>query len=835
MEIKQRDAAGDGRQPVPARGEQPAVRIGLILLAVMVVSALGSLYWVQRNVVIIGHDAASYLENTLKYTRFFTNLSIPTLFQGFTFPDYRTPALYLATQPFFWLFGADADSAQLLNIAVLPAVILLTYYLGKAVAGWRAGVIAAIGVAWLPMVAAMARLYYTEMLLTAALTLNLLGLYKSRHFAARGWSLLWGASLGVGLLIKWTMPIYIALPVIWSLWQGGLVQRQWQALRSWRPAGRAAVLALLIGMLLAAIWYWPSRSLAQDFPLGDWLAVAWTILFAVTAYALLTARSATGHWWAALSLAIAIASLWYLPRSDFPARLLYFDQVRAPEGASPASLSNYTRYIGFFYDEHLGPLAFWLIIPLALVPWLKMAWQRSGLNPGAGMLWLSLLSAYLVLSLILQHNARNLVPLLPAMSILAAVALLAYPRPYGHVLGAIWLLVLVVQWSLVTFQPLAPLFAQSRAAWVRSDYVIPPASGATDPGYWVAPDVLATIGNEEGEPDSLGILVDTWELHRGLFRYLVERDGMNLTIMALTEQDSRGWSDALANRWLLVKDGNNSHVGAPGQAVLERIARGDSLFHQLYVAARRYPLPNGDTVTLYHRADGPRQPQDYPVITIETTPIADALNMWWRDGATVIFGDRDVALWTGIHDLRADHVLIPDRLAGAYTELPRDLQGTIFAVTRYERGVLDELQDAYFARDLISGDTVLSVFGRPAQPLASLLVTSPWSEVSIPELRGRQAIEPGDVLPLEVTITPQAARPLKLSVRLLAADGATVAQNDVIAEGRVRLGLLAPPDLAPGTYSLGAVLYDPATLETVATIEGEEMGVLAPITVVSPS
>ena len=30
--------------------------------------------------------------------------------------------------------------------------------------------------------------------------------------------------------------------------------------------------------------------------------------------------------------------------------------------------------------------------------------------------------------------------------------------------------------------------------------------------------VLATIGDPEGEPDSLGILVETWEVHRGIFR-----------------------------------------------------------------------------------------------------------------------------------------------------------------------------------------------------------------------------------------------------------------------------------------------------------------------------
>ena len=71
------------------------------------------------------------------------------------------------------------------------------------------------------MVAAMARLFYTEMFLTAMVTLNLVALYRCRAFAGRGWSVVWGLSLGVGLLVKWTMPVYVALPLIWVLWQDG--------------------------------------------------------------------------------------------------------------------------------------------------------------------------------------------------------------------------------------------------------------------------------------------------------------------------------------------------------------------------------------------------------------------------------------------------------------------------------------------------------------------------------------------------------------------------------------------------------------------------------------
>ncbi|MCB9119888.1 MAG: glycosyltransferase family 39 protein [Caldilineaceae bacterium] len=816
--------------------DRPAARWldATILLALIAVTAATNLYWLRENVVMVGHDATAYLVASLSYTEFFNRLSPAVIFQGLTYPEYRTPFLYLATQPFFWLFGADADSAQWTNVVTLPVVIVLTYALGRVMAGRRAGLVAATITALLPMMTAMARLYYTEMHLTAVVTASLLALLLADSFRRRGWALAWGALAGLGLLVKWTYPMYLALPLLWVLWRGGFFGAQWAALRRFRIDWRRLALAAVIGSGLALLWYWPNRELAAELPAGVWMLPAWALLWSLTAYAILRPASIVGTVWAALLLGASIASLWYVPRSDFVQQLLVIDQVRAPEGASPQSLSNYTRYFGFFYDEHLGPLAFWAIVPLALAPWLLSWWRRLTLNRPATLLWLSIVSAYVVLSLILQHNARNLVPVLPALAILAAIALLTYRRPFPLLIGVLWLAILAGQWALTTFQPLAPVLAQSQPLWVESDYVVPPASGSTDPGYWIEPAVLDAVMAESSgaageEADSLGILVETWEVHRGLFRYLAERDKLNLTIMALTEPDSRGWSDALANRWLLVKDGDNGHVAAPGQAVIDRIAAGDALFHALYAPAATYPLPDGDTITLYRR-DGPRQPQAYPVITIETTPVADALNQWAGADATLVFGDRDTALWTGIHDIHGGDVRLPD-LPGGDIDALRALTGTIFLVTRYERGVLDAFGDAYPARDLVSGDTTLSVYGRPVTPLESLPVASPWDAVAVEELRTLPAIRAGDVLPVEMALTPADATPLALSVRLLAADGTVVAQHDAPVAERARLGLLAPATLPPGAYTVGAVLYDPATFAVIPDRNGNELGVLGSVTV----
>ncbi len=815
--------------------------IAAALALIIAGAAAGSLYWVNRNVVLVGRDAAGHLEQSLFVARALAQGLPQGLFQAITLDEYRPPALYLLTQPFYWAGGRSMDVAQLPNILLLAVILLLTFVLARRVLSDGLALFAVLLLSLLPMLAAMSRFYYMENLLTAALLVALWALLNSHGFARRGWSLIFGAALGVLLLIKWTTPIYLLAPLLYLLWHTDFWPAQVVALRRLHLDWQRALLALVISALLALLWYWPNRDfvLQQEMPLGDWLPLLWGLVFAPAVYALSARRTARpGNFWAALALCIAIASFWYLPRIDFLRRLsdVAFGSDRGTqESLNLLRLSNYTRYFAFWLSHHMGPLATLLVIPAALAGWLlwlRRHWRRTPAE--IVVYWLMLLSAWLLLTLIAQANPRNLVPLLPVVAILLAASLRGFARPVALTFGAVWVLVLGLQWSIYTFDALAPLQARSPQLWVAGDYLQWPATASTDPGYWIAPDVLATIGSPPDEADSLGVLVDTWEIHRGVFRYLTTLGQQNVTVNALTESGGRGWPDALANRWLLVKDGDNSEVKAPGQTVLAGIAHGYALFDQLYARVRSFPLPNGDTVTLYRRSDGPSQPQDYPVILIETQPVAETLNNWWTPGATVVFGDRDTAVWLGLHDLRSDRILLPKAGGSGYPQLLEQLTGVIFLVTRYNQDVRGPIAaDSYYARDFTSGDTTLAVYGRPTQPLIALTVQNPWPVLNVQELRSLPQLAAGQVLPLDLTVrrTDGGQPPLKLSLRLLDEAGAAAAQNDVALEDAVRAGLFVPPDAQPGCYTLGAVLYNPATMQPILTNDGEQFGALVEIEV----
>lgn len=831
-------------QPMRAQPRKVPWWAGLGVILLILVNVSGHLYWLNRNVVLIGRDASGHLERTAQIAHLLTHITPQTLFQALTFTDYRPPALYLVAQPFYAWFGPSIDSAQLTNVFLMALILLLTYALAVQMVSPAVALLATAMTAFFPILMGMSRLYYTENFLTAVVLLNLLALVQGQGFRRRGWALVWGVTLGLALLVKWTAPIYILLPTLWVLRDE--LRVCWAQRTAWRAGISLAwpklLLALGLATVLALLVYWPNQATIREFLLGDWIVVGWVIVLTLVFYNYLQPRTVLNNGWTALWLGVALASFWYLPRIDFLTRLndVAFGTDRGTQDAfDPWRLTNYTRYLLFLGREHLGLLAAVLILPAGLLPWLGRLRGWAQARPGSVLLWSVLLSTYLCLTPLAQATERNLTPILPILAILLADGLRAYPRWLAASLGVLWVGVLAVQVGLYTFDQAAELQQRTAWLWAKSEYLVQPASGVTAPGYWIAPDVLATIlktteehgGQPAGKPVTLGMLIDSWEIHRGAFRYLIAEQQLPIELMALTEASSRGWSELLANQWVLLKDGDNRQVAAPGQALLQRIAQGDPLFTALYQPVKRYPLPQAETATLYYRAVGAPRPQDFPVLLIETAKIAEALNAWWRPGATVFISDRDVATWVGIHDLVADRILIPQTPEENAATMLADATGMILAVTRYDTPQVHEYLDATsdYVQQVGDGEFKLALFWRGTAPLTAQPVTADWGDVQITTLQTAASPVAGAVLPVELTATGQTDGSRKVSVRLMDGNGAVVAQADTALTPQMRVMLFAPQAKTAGDYTLAAVIYDPNTLQPFPNTQQQELVTLATI------
>jgi hypothetical protein len=596
------------------------------------------------------------------------------------------------------------------------------------------------------------------------------------------------------------------------------------------------LLAVAMAIMLAALVYLPNQATIREFLLGDWIAVGWVILWTLFFYSYAQPRSVINNLLTAIWLGVALASFWYLPRIDFLTRLndVAFGTDRGTQEAFALwRLTNYTRYFLYLGREHLGLLPALLILPAGLLPWLGRAREWRKARTGIVLLWGVLLSTYLFLTPLAQATERNLTPILPILAILLADALRAYPRWLGMTFGVAWVGVLALQFGLYTFDAARPFQQNTAALWAKSEYLVQPASGVTDPGYAIAPDVFATIlettekhgGLSNGKLVTLGMLIDSWEIHRGSFRYLIAEQRLPIELMALTEASSRGWSELMQNQWVLLKEGDNSQVAAPGQALLQRISDNDPLFTPLYQEVKRYPLPSGEKAILYYRPVGSPRPQDFPVLLIETAKIADALNAWWQPGATLFFSDADVATWVGIHDLVADHMLIPQAPGDNAENLLADATGPIFAVTRYDTQQVHDYLSATsdYVQGAGDGEFKLALFWRGTEALTTMPVAADWGDAQITEVRALVPAVIGSVLPIEMKATGQTDGTRKVSVRLVDESGNVVAQADTALTDQMRVMLFAPQAKSAGAYTIAAVLYDPNTLQPFLDRQQQEL------------
>lgn len=847
--------------------------LGLIVLA----SIAGNLYWLQQNVVQLGHDASAHLTRTLKMAAAMTPLSWGSFLRGLTITDFRPPGLYLAAQPFYWLFGRSIDSAQLANVAIQALILVFTFLLADvllagAPARTRAllSLLAAGLAALLPMLLAMSRLFYAETLVALGVTAGLYFLLKSDGFTRRSWSLALGAALGVGMLAKWTLPVYLAAPLLLAVWQerAALFAPFTRSPAHLLTRSRLAALAVavLAAAAVALLLYWPERDYWAQTLLGPWLAAAWFVVW-LTLFVLLTLPSTPlTNLSAALALGAAIAGLWYLPQAGFAFTLSEVAFGTGEGDYRPAnwlSQNQYTRYFRFFYQHHTGLLIALAILPAGLWPWLAPLWAKfwrvfasspakshvgvqaeraahvQAKRRGALLVWTAALSPFLILIFTSQTSSRNLVPILPLFAVLMAVGLTAYSSRWRYALGALWLGVLLLHGAPATFDGLSRLRTQTEVLWPGQEYSVAPASGVTDPGYWIVPQVLAQITQSGTETTTLGVLLDTAPLHPGSFEYPILADGLPIDLASLNGPDLRGIRDVVANQWVLVKDGDNSEMKAPQQEVAAQLLDGAPWFRTLYALVQSYPFPDGETAYLYRRAVGPPDPYQFSTIMAEDAPaIAAVVNQWWSAGATLAFATPEAAVWLGAQEIPlAEAVIPPD---GADLQ-PADLESvgrTLIVVSRYRTAEFQQwLGESFrYIEEVSAGEFTATLYGRVDRPLENLATEAAtganWLPLRVESLQGWPQVAPGDPLPIDFTLDGELDGSWKVSARLLDPSGAVIAQQDTSAlPGTLALTLFVPPDAAPGEYQLHFVVYNATTLAPVADREGRPSTPLAVIEV----
>ncbi len=860
------------RFPVSSSNRQPGWLARLapwaLILAVVAFQAVNNWIWLSRNTVIPGWDRPAHLARSLAYYAALTPLTWQGLFKASVLDPIRPPLFPASATPLYWLFGLSDDVATMVNIIYWLILLASVYGLGAHLGGWRLGIWGVLLTALTPLLYGMSRSFYFEFALAAVVALSLYLLVASRGFERRRASLGFGLTLGLGFLTTRTYPVFVALPVAIAILRSGAIRSLWQRLRGGvRLSLPDLLLALGGGIALAALWYLPNRAQAQDLILGIWLFPAWTVLIAATIYLLLRRPKDPGvNCLSALSLAATVASLWTLPRIEFVRRvLLYGYGVGDTRGRKLdlTSIYTYTYYPRITVNEGLGLVLAALLTMLAVAaivwlvkkrpPW-RTLWQA---DTGWWVLFLWPVGAYLFLTLSIYKEGRAFTPALPPLALLLAAGLVCLPwRRLGRVL-----LGLAVAWGLVQFfvvsysevngparqtQFWSPLLGRA-GLFARGDHIELPDAGATDPGYSIQPDVLARIDARRQvmgrDSVRLGVLAHIPQINAGSFLYsiLTRYQAIAVTDLAPNYEGGDPLPRLYGYEYLLLTRINQDE-DEQTQATIERLLDDPPpLFAEAFVLEATYPLPNGDTASLYRLRYWPDPDLPEAYLSEFSRFLADVA----RPGDALILAPPGLlAAVSRQGSSRAEIYLLPDptEVSSRLASISRNHR-RLFVLLGENEGTIESWlnRNAYRAQDRWFGNLRLALYGTTALPppdQPTVMSGAHWGDCI--ELTGSdlpdQEFRPGDVVPL--TLFWRAYQPVadnfKVFVHLLNTEGQLVAQRDSEPVGGQRptatwqvgdsvvdrYGVLLPEGLAAGRYRLIVGLYVPSSGDRLLVMAG---------------
>ncbi|MGD8719353.1 MAG: LmeA family phospholipid-binding protein [Candidatus Zixiibacteriota bacterium] len=237
--------AADIKRPIRAR-----IRWGLVLVAAaLAFHFVANLVWFSQYDVPPSWDFAVHLTKSLEYA--------DALFSGrwaelADVDNYYPPLGRLPAVLAYPLFGRTEAVGVSANFAWFVILVAATYGLGRRLGDRRAGAAAALFAAFTPFLYNYTRFYALVVPGTAAAAAALWALLSTDGFRRPGRSFLFGVTLGLAVLVKWSVAAFVLPPLLWALLSPGrgpgeAVSRS----RRFLNAGLAALPAFLV----ASPWY----------------------------------------------------------------------------------------------------------------------------------------------------------------------------------------------------------------------------------------------------------------------------------------------------------------------------------------------------------------------------------------------------------------------------------------------------------------------------------------------------------------------------------------------------------------------------------------------------
>lgn len=183
-------------------------------LGLIAVLAICNFVWLKIDVQNPMYDMAGHAINTQRLIQSFRDRPLTeTLGLVFTLSPYP-PLTYLYAAVWGALAWPTADVFTGAMTGYVALLVVASHQGGRVLGGRTAGRLSALLVSTYPIVAGLSRHFLLDVPLVAMTSACFWALLRARKFNRAGPALLFGVTLGLGMLTKWTLVIFMAAPVL---------------------------------------------------------------------------------------------------------------------------------------------------------------------------------------------------------------------------------------------------------------------------------------------------------------------------------------------------------------------------------------------------------------------------------------------------------------------------------------------------------------------------------------------------------------------------------------------------------------------------------------------
>lgn len=233
----------------------------IVLVLIIMLSLVTHLVWLKLDTRPPAYDEAAYLErssqihSTLRIgtTEFIKSIFGLGEYKG-SFHPHRS-LLLLTTVPFYFMFGESADVGVMANLVYVIILLASIYGIGKRMFNEKVGVLSAFIISTFPLICFLSRIYLPEIASSAICALSVYLLIRSNYFSNRKFTILFGITLGLGMLTIENVFIGVLGPLVYIASKSSLLKERGRAFNF--------AISILIGLGITSLWYLPSFSLVK--------------------------------------------------------------------------------------------------------------------------------------------------------------------------------------------------------------------------------------------------------------------------------------------------------------------------------------------------------------------------------------------------------------------------------------------------------------------------------------------------------------------------------------------------------------------------------------------